>query len=495
MQVRIATGPHLPEWISQLRTTIGPAQCRVVADRSVDGATFTIPTQALSPVLRQRLRLQPKTAGRPKKNAASSTTFFNAWTVATSGAVRIPRVVGRCLFGMARRSIVSDGSPLGEEVVFNGRLAPFQAEATTIVERHLRTSAEQAAMLVADCGCGKTVMALHLVAALGRRALVLVHTTTLAEQWEERARSFLPDCRVARIGGGTNALPDDFDVAVAMIQTVARGADTSSCGTVVIDECHHVAAPFFSKVLACAPGRYRLGLSATPDRTDGLGPALSFLVGPTVATVRRPPSSAPLQVVHVHTDSSSVPVPRDRHGDVIYGTLITRVAAREVRTTGIAHVVAAAFARGRKVLVLSDRRDQLAAIQDTAADRFGVPRRHRHFLGVTGKRRRDDRDVRVRTSGSYSHPTAWPQKSGYRRTLRANTCDPRKSPATIRQVVGRLHRSQGDTDGHEDSVVVDVVDYGIPTLENMAKVRKSALATPTTSRHVVHQSFASVTFA
>ena len=136
---------------------------------------------------------------------------------------------------------------------------PFQAEATTIVERHLRTSAEQAAMLVADCGCGKTVMALHLVAALGRRALVLVHTTTLAGSGGKSAHGL--SCRTValRVSGGTNALPDDFDVAVAMIQTVARGADTSSCGTVVIDECHRAAAPSSARSSRAPRGDTGLG--------------------------------------------------------------------------------------------------------------------------------------------------------------------------------------------------------------------------------------------
>ena len=78
---------------------------------------------------------------------------------------------------------------------------------------------------------------------------------------------------------------DDCDIVVGMLQSIAmRDYDEyifHDFGMVIFDEVHVVPAPVFSRALLklCTP--YVLGLSATPERRDGLTRVIHWFVGPT----------------------------------------------------------------------------------------------------------------------------------------------------------------------------------------------------------------------
>ena len=55
-----------------------------------------------------------------------------------------------------------------------------------------------------------------------------------------------------------------------------------SFGLLIIDECHYVCSKTFSKALFKIQPRYKLGLSATPDRKDGLTKLLVYHLGPII---------------------------------------------------------------------------------------------------------------------------------------------------------------------------------------------------------------------
>ena len=87
---------------------------------------------------------------------------------------------------------------------------------------------------------------------------------------------------IGRIGGGKRTPNGRLDVA--MLQSVVRGDavddGVASYGHVVVDECHHVPAASFERVLSTVKARYVVGLTATPRRRDGLHPILEMQLGP-----------------------------------------------------------------------------------------------------------------------------------------------------------------------------------------------------------------------
>lgn len=144
-----------------------------------------------------------------------------------------------------------------------------------------------AGVVVAPCGSGKTVLGLAAIQRLGRQALVLVHTIDLAEQWRERVRQVL-GIEAGVIGDGQAT---EGQVTIALMQSLIRmdSFDLDDLGlrygTVVVDESHKVPCDTLQRIMAYLPGRYRFGLTATPERTDGMTPLLFWTIGPEICRI------------------------------------------------------------------------------------------------------------------------------------------------------------------------------------------------------------------
>ena len=59
-----------------------------------------------------------------------------------------------------------------------------------------------------------------------------------------------------------------------------------SFGLAVFDECHHLGAEVFHKSMIKVASKYMLGLSATPNRKDGLRKVFEWYIGPMVYTTK-----------------------------------------------------------------------------------------------------------------------------------------------------------------------------------------------------------------
>ena len=132
-------------------------------------------------------------------------------------------------------------------------------------------------MFVAPPGVGKTVIGTYLVAARACSTLILVHRTPLLDQCARAARAVSGRRhrrRSARSARGKERPTGALDVA--MIQSLVRRetiADlVAGYGQVIVDECHHLPAVSFERVVAAAKARYVVGLTATPQRRDGHHP-------------------------------------------------------------------------------------------------------------------------------------------------------------------------------------------------------------------------------
>ncbi len=319
------------------------------------------------------------------------------------GWLHLPRFRGIALVGgVPPRDRRTLGEAMNPELQFAGALrdAPPQREATARVAAQLETIG--GAMLVLPCGFGKTVCGLWTVHSLGRRALVLVHTGALADQWSDRVRTFLPGARVGRIQQDV-ADVEGCDVVIGMIQSLVRREYPrellASFGTVVVDEAHHIAAPWFGGALRKLSARYVLGLSATPDRKDGLGCILPWMLGPIAFRATRPDETVHVRMV-TYADPPNQLELRDRRGKPRFSEMLTRLASDEARTRCVVDLImeyvdagrrqrgdltplpfdlplplvnrVMSFVNvGRRLIVLSQRRDQLLEIERLLMQRDG----------------------------------------------------------------------------------------------------------------------------
>lgn len=130
-----------------------------------------------------------------------------------------------------------------------------------------------------------TSIACYLTASLGVKTLVVVNKEFLMDQWIERIEQFLPEARVGILRQKTIDI-ENKDIVIAMLHSVSMcNYDISiynSFGLVFYDEVHCIPSKVFSKALRKINTKYHFGLSATPERADGLTKITKMYIGPII---------------------------------------------------------------------------------------------------------------------------------------------------------------------------------------------------------------------
>lgn len=156
-------------------------------------------------------------------------------------------------------------------------LRPYQQDAIDAVWRDW-TGGEKAVAIELPTGGGKTMVmgeAARRIRERGGRTLIAVHREELIGQALRDLRLTLgPSARLGVVQGTTKQTAG-VEAAVGMVQTLStegglRAVQRGGFASLLIDECHHAAAPTYRKVLAALPEAYTLGVSATLARSDKL---------------------------------------------------------------------------------------------------------------------------------------------------------------------------------------------------------------------------------
>lgn len=135
-------------------------------------------------------------------------------------------------------------------------------------------------LVVLPTGAGKTHVATMALAAVKRSALIVVPTLDLMSQWHDGMRATF-DVPVGLLGGGYNEITDltitTYDSAYLHMDRLGN-----RFGFVIFDEAHHLPSDAYSTAARMCLAPFRLGLTATPERTDGKETAYQELIGETV---------------------------------------------------------------------------------------------------------------------------------------------------------------------------------------------------------------------
>jgi superfamily II DNA or RNA helicase len=137
--------------------------------------------------------------------------------------------------------------------------------------------------VVLPTGAGKTMLAVLAIARTRRPTLVVVPTLSLLAQWREVLARFLPG-PIGALGGGLN---DRQPLTVTTYDSAAIHTEFhgNRFGLLVFDECHHLPGPTYRFIAEGSLAPFRLGLTATLERTDGGEKLVEQLIGPVVHRV------------------------------------------------------------------------------------------------------------------------------------------------------------------------------------------------------------------
>jgi len=270
---------------------------------------------------------------------------------------RVPRHFGYSKFGKPNKNIIPDGVHI--DCKFSGtlKIETNQPEAVDETIKSLKKTG--GGVLSLAPGFGKTTCALYIVSFLQVKTLIIVHKEFLMNQWRERIQQFLPDAKIGIIRQDKVDIHGK-DICIAMLQSLSVKSYPKGCfdsfGFTVIDETHHICSRVFSQALYQVCTKYTLGLSATPERKDGLTKVLNWFVGDVCFSIQREnKGNVTAQIVDFKWPKEFV-VPTNVNGQINSPGLINIVAACQERNKIIIDLLIKNLNIGRKIIVLSDRR-------------------------------------------------------------------------------------------------------------------------------------------
>jgi len=363
-----------------------------------------------------------------------------------------------------------DGDPV--EFAFHGELTPVQKQAARALLAH------DVGVFVAPPGIGKTVLGTYMIARRQRSTLVLVHRRPLLDQWVAQLSMFLglQSREIGRIGGGASKPTGRIDVA--MIQSLVRKDSVDDLvaryGHVIVDECHHVPAVSFERVLSEIKARHVLGLTATPQRRDGHQPILEMQLGPVRFAVESKGQSAARPFEHrLVVRETDFRLPDDKQDPAIQ-ELYRLLALDDARNRLILDDVLEAVRDGRAPILLTERRDHLELL--AARLRGEVPRLIVLRGGMGAK---DRKAVAAQLDGEgTSEPSLVLATGRYIGegfdSARLDTlflAMPISWKGTVVQYSGRLHRLHP---GKREVRIYDYVDSRVGVLARMFEKRMQA---------------------
>ena len=148
-------------------------------------------------------------------------------------------------------------------------LRDYQQEAIDNLKK-MREDGKTIALLYHATGVGKTITAATDAKAVGGRTLFLVNALKLASQAKETFAKVWPEATLGEYTGSQKDMTQT--VIFATVQSISKDLEKFSptdFDYLIVDECHHAATNTYQKIFTYFHPKFILGLTATPERSDG----------------------------------------------------------------------------------------------------------------------------------------------------------------------------------------------------------------------------------
>lgn len=223
------------------------------------------------------------TTQRYSKYAYTTVPPFLTYYTERGGSIEVP--IGYDLSKFKVGNIIDSRvyEKLDNVAPFILKLRGSQTKAADSYLQHNSNSPVPRGSIQMPTGKGKSILGLYIASVLCTKTLIVVHKDDLVTGWQKdialafdnKVNPGLIKSKSRRVG---------HFLTIATVQTLNRlSAEElenlySQFGFVIQDEMHHCPASSF-EVVSRFKARYKLGLTATPERTDGLAHVMNLYFG------------------------------------------------------------------------------------------------------------------------------------------------------------------------------------------------------------------------
>ena len=371
---------------------------------------------------------------------------------------------------------------------FNGGLRKEQQEAVDTL------TSNNTGILSATTAFGKTVAAIGIIAKRAVNTLILVHTKALLDQWVQRLEQFLIVDEIPKVEEGKRRRKQSLSpigtlsstgnklhgiIDIALMQSCISDNEVKSFvkdyGMVIADECHHVSAINFERILKVANAQYVYGLTATPIRKDGHQPIIFMQCGPI-----RYSSDAKVQMQNQSFQRLLVPrftpFRLVSNEDIAFAKVTQQIAEDEYRNILIVRDILEVLENGRSPIILTSRTSHVALLAELLQPHCP------NVITLVGSN--STKEKRQKMEQLLSIPSSEPliivatgkyigEGFDYARLDTLFLVSPVAWKGIIAQYAGRLHREH---EGKQEVLIYDYIDIRVPVCESMYRKRLKGYA-------------------
>lgn len=338
--------------------------------------------------LKQKLVARPLTDSKFVANINNNDTSFPVY-IETKNKIYIPKMYGIQKYGDPKQYLPNYiGKTWENQIDFKGTLLERQIEPVDILLKACKENG--GGILALGTGFGKSICALHTLSKLKGKAIIIVNKIPLMQQWQSEIATFLPDVKVGILQGQKKIDIEDKDIVVAMLQSLSRidypDSLFSDFNVSVFDEIHNISSKMFSKVLFKLCSKYTIGLSATPNRSDGCEYVFKWHVGDIVYKGTSERKGNPPIIRNLKIDSNDYKEITTFNkftgqNTIQFTSMLSELVDMEKRNKLIIEIIKYCRKENRKILVLSDRRNHLQNLYNSLENDLSVCFTYGLFVG------------------------------------------------------------------------------------------------------------------